>query len=937
MAEHARYSFLGWLRRGAVALADGRVDSAGRLQVPLELDVIAEGTGRKETVRPSATCYGPGDVDGVVPSAIVRVVPARGVRDFEANFFCAIEFYDEDFPWRYTPRAPSDHVLAPWLWLVALADDEFVVRGRTQRLAVIEVSPSALRSAFPDPATTAAWAHVQIDAALEGSDVAAARVAARTLLDVNPNAGCSRLVCPRRLAPGTRYTAFLIPAFERGRLAGLGAGATEIEAVSHDRPSWPVAADVHGALQFPVYHQWEFTTATSGDFEDLARALQAVPSNQVADDVLVDIQEPGWNVRHRSTRTTQPGAIALPTAVRVPGPRSTLAFGGDPADAALATELRTLLSAGDSGDDDPYVLPPLYGSSYRAGALGAPDATWFEQVNLDPAYRAIAGRGAAAVRDRQEAYIDRIWDRLRRSLESRAETKRWQLSLHASTQLFAKRLAPVLAVDTTPTTDTAEIARRESRVARALTIAAPVHTRIDVGGRPMSARLRDMAHASAFRGSFAKVTRAGGPLMRRFEGVTRAPRGRRLFELGIHILPPRSALQDALAAARDVIDQPARRMAPPALPPNVMGKQMLNGLLARAGLGGIAPMQAAIDALRVRFAPVVVAPVTAVSAFDLVAAVHEQLLPKSTIPARMRDLLGLAQPASAEDAERIDLPAFDIELPDPMYRALAAHPELVVPGLAKLPENSVTMLAPEPAFIDAFMLGANHEITRELLWREVPVPLDATIFRQFWDVRDNPNAIADPQRFRDILPIAGWGDTALGADSHGPSGMRGALTVVVIRGDLLRKYPHSEVFMHPAAWVNVPDIPHPVRRHAKDAESRPPLFSARIAPDVTLLGFQLDANDAIGEPTPAAAKPGWYFVLKERAGDVHFGLDLAASTSDPSWAALPDVAVGSCIDARAQSFRSLPRYRASSDGIAAMLYQRPFSMYVHASRLLHRR
>lgn len=913
----ARYSFLGWMRRGVATLADGQVDAHGRLKIPLELDVIAEGGApRMETVRPNATVYGPGDISGIDPSAIVRVVPANGVRDFEANFLCAVEFYDEDFPWRYTPRAAAAQSLAPWLWVVALGDDEFSALAPS----VIEVNPAALRTAFPDPATTAAWAHVQVDSAIEGSDVAAARVAMRQLLDANPNSGCSRIMCPRRLAPATHYTAFLVPAFERGRLAGLGSKAAEIEAVEPGQSSWPVATAVHGPLQFPVYHQWQFTTSTEGDFEDLARKLHAVPSTELADDVLLDIQEPGWNTHYRSTKPdrAQPGAISMRTAVSVPGVPSPLAFGGDPADAALAKELRTLLSAGDDDNDDPFVLPPRYGSTYRAAALGEPGATWYEAVNLDPAYRAIAGMGAAAVREQQESFIDRIWDRLRAALESRAATQRWQLSLHASIQLFAKRLAPALALDTSATTDTAELARRESRMFRAIAVAAPMHARVDVAGVPLATTVRAMPYASAFRGGFTKVTRASGPLMRRF-ATTTAPRVRRVFDFHVPPQVAQSALQAALAGAAQAASGSDFDLK-----------------MQRAGLGGGAAVAAAVTALRARLAPAPMQMVVATAAGELIAALQHQLAPRRTIPTRMREVLAIAQPATEEAAERIELPTFDLELPDPMYRTLAQRTELIVPGLGKLPVNGVTMVAPDATFIEAFMLGANHEIMRELIWREVPIPLDATIFRQFWDVRDNPAAIADPQRFRDILPIASWGTTELGAASHRPEAMRGALTVVVMRGDLLRKYPNAEVLVHPAAWVDLPGQPKKVRREAKDVASRPPLFSARIAPDVTLLGFQLDGNDAIGDPSPEARAPGWYFVIKERAGDVHFGLDLKPSANDPSWSALGDIAIGACIDARAASFRALPRYAANADGIAAMLYQRPFSMYVHASRLLHR-
>ena len=51
--------------------------------------------------------YGPGDLTGIERRAIVRVEPRDWITDYEPNYLPHIEFYDEDFPWRYTPAAPD--------------------------------------------------------------------------------------------------------------------------------------------------------------------------------------------------------------------------------------------------------------------------------------------------------------------------------------------------------------------------------------------------------------------------------------------------------------------------------------------------------------------------------------------------------------------------------------------------------------------------------------------------------------------------------------------------------------------------------------------------------------------------------------------------------------------------------------------------------------
>ena len=65
------------------------------------------------------------------------------------------------------------------------------------------------------------------------------------------------------------------------------------------------------------------------------------------------------------------------------------------------------------------------------------------------------------------------------------------------------------------------------------------------------------------------------------------------------------------------------------------------------------------------------------------------------------------------------------------------------------------------------MVGLNHEMSRELLFREYPTDQRGTYFRQFWDVRGRVPAPA-PGSTDDIDPIDGWpGGDALGGDTAG--------------------------------------------------------------------------------------------------------------------------------------------------------------------------
>ena len=67
-------------------------------------------------------------------------------------------------------------------------------------------------------------------------------------------------------------------------------------------------------------------------------------------------------------------------------------------------------------------------------------------------------------------------------------------------------------------------------------------------------------------------------------------------------------------------------------------------------------------------------------------------------------------------------------------RLIELAPDFLLPGLDDVPPNTVTLVQPNSRFIEAFMVGLNHEMARELLWREYPTDQRGSYFRQFWDV-----------------------------------------------------------------------------------------------------------------------------------------------------------------------------------------------------------
>src|SRR5829696_515661 len=173
------YSFLPWLRLGIanqIGAADEDHSVKQRATVPVQLTLTgtAADGGADLLATPSrpVSLYGPGDIIGVERRSIVKVEPRDGFTNFEPNYLPAIEFYDEDLPWRYTPAAPdaSTGRLRPWLALVVLEEGTEFRDGQNVKdrpLPYIEVTTL---DPFPKADELWAWAHVHVNRSLAGSD-----------------------------------------------------------------------------------------------------------------------------------------------------------------------------------------------------------------------------------------------------------------------------------------------------------------------------------------------------------------------------------------------------------------------------------------------------------------------------------------------------------------------------------------------------------------------------------------------------------------------------------------------------------------------------------------------------------------------------------------------------------------------------------------------
>jgi len=299
-----------------------------------------------------------------------------------------------------------------------------------------------------------------------------------------------------------------------------------------------------------------------------------------------------------------------------------------------------------------------------------------------------------------------------------------------------------------------------------------------------------------------------------------------------------------------------------------------------------------------------------------------------------------------------------------MYRPLRdISSEFLVPNLELIPNNTISLMETNQRFIEAYMVGLNHEMGCELLWREFPTDQRGSYFRQFWDVadqvnRDNKTPAQLEEELLDVTRLHTWDkSTTLGSHENRPlpSGAEPgeARLVLVIRGDLLKKYPTAVIYAQRAKW-SPEDNPN-VR--VLDEEGDPaqtiknPVFKAEIEPDIRFLGFDLTASVAKGSSKVADANPGWFFVIQERPGEPRFGLDnfsdespaTATTWDELAWEHLENFDTLGFIDFNAGINEDVPddsidgkfEWGRNAADMAYILYQVPVMVAFHGADMLN--
>ena len=430
---------------------------------------------------------GPVDIRTVNEAAVSEVVPADKSAGYSYGYMPYIEFYEEDFPWRYTPLESAVN-LKPWLMLLACKDDEFALETDNRGFKRVTVNLNNCPDFYPKTDEFYKLAHMQVTVPdwvnVDAPEVVNPRERAKKEADhvadyvvKNPDDGISRLLCGRVLEKKQHYTMFLVPAFELGRRVGVG---ESLGGVSIDQLAWD---DSSGALKFPVYYQWSFTTG-GATFLELAwkqnfilpEEFDALPDNLKADiqetglrqyrkdpetmdedkiliDIPVALVKRGFDESSLAEEVTKPKELSLkdfPIAgldagksVYMVAPTTTV---------HMTDELRQLLmlnpvfsengqvtetglkKSGLSETEDPWVVPPVYGARHVLADKTdlVNDKQFLKKLNLRFRNRAAAGMGVSVVKRNQEMFTNRAWGMIEDINAQNQQIREWYEAVKAN-------------------------------------------------------------------------------------------------------------------------------------------------------------------------------------------------------------------------------------------------------------------------------------------------------------------------------------------------------------------------------------------------------------------------------------------------------------------------------------------------------------------------
>ena len=449
-------------------------------------------------------------------------------------------------------------------------------------------------------------------------------------------------------------------------------------------------------------------------------------------------------------------------------------------------------------------------------------------------------------------------------------------------------------------------------------------------------------------------TRSPSPLLRRRPGAAPPPQGS--FAAAVLDRTEAARLSALATAATSLwVAQAATAGAPDALALQVTTLASTEVFSAgpasvAAAIGSAASGAAVLEALaQDRLgAPVLTAVGAAAATSDVVAGVDGLRI----APERVTSLLRGATDAAAALRRRVgaavtrgrgagdgdaappstplDPVLLTPDVPTPMALALVERdPDWFLPGLGAFPPDRATLLTPDSSFAEAVLVGANVELLAEMVWREFPTDQRGTPIRRFWP---------RPDGAVDIEPIHRWADsmgTHLRIDHSNTA-------VILIRAELLRRYPSTVVLATPAG-IKEGTNPRQLVPTGQLGQWAEPMFVVPIDAATRALAFAIPPAE-LRRPVDVD-HPGWFFVFVEPPHSLRFGFDLEgaappATSDDVAWPHVLDPTRPFAVATRDVGLPSdggQPVWGgagACAADVARITVQKPVLLALHSSRMV---
>jgi hypothetical protein len=628
----------------------------------------------------------------------------------------------------------------------------------------------------------------------------------------------ARVLSPRSLAGGGgEWIAVLVPAWQ---VTEEGGGA------QRRADSWDHAVT---QVTLPAYHSWAFRThAEPGDFATLAKALEPVSAEERH-----RLKDAGFGRARVAVHglpgkeQTTSGALSV-----IPQP------GDDPIEGPLDLEVHDALEPLTFVDQgSPWTLSvPRYDAPWHPGPVDGQEFVWplpgedvappgwRHQLRVEPRYRGAAGLGAWNAIAWQDRIVDAAAAQAGAVALAATRIRHLVAGLQAGRSLWNRRMPA-------------------DPVAR-LAVLGPILARVPAAGG----------------GSVLDATRGRTPALRTALFSAAAQR----------LVRRRSAVRREAGAAADLAGLIRAANTCPPEPPvddldvdaqrQLQDEHLVAGLAERlrenfgALLEGLevdeqgwSSLGAAIeDRGAIAQAAGLLArpgPESWCGPLDLDAyagSVVGGVDPTVDWPVAAERVLagfeGLREPLLAE-------PEIAPELDIPLWSFLNDNSrDWMLPGAGQIPADRVIAVQTNPVFVDAYLIGANHQTLGELRWRNLPITTRWTPLRRFWQ-RIDPQAEAVATDIRPVVSLATdteiWPEGSLLGDRSHQTTTQNVSLVIVVHSALFRRYPATLIYLvpndgPPTPWATTPALATP--------DERPrhfPIFTGRMTPDMVFFGFDL--------------------------------------------------------------------------------------------------